>query len=149
MRRFSEICRAGICRQEWVGWAIRLTPHHWIQRVIRVDWNNAGLGLPLLDLGNLLLTSHLDLNQPLQLAANESIIRMIMQRYQSERPISPREAQDLGDAMRFLPAHQAGSYLHDDRVSHRWSISPECTPRGVSRPRRHARVMRVTDVTFA
>ena len=82
----------------------------------------AGVGLPLLDLGYLLLTSHFDLSQPLQLAANESIIRMIMAGYQKERPIAPNEAQNLGDAMHFLPAYQVGSYLHDvhdNRVARR------------------------------
>jgi Ser/Thr protein kinase RdoA (MazF antagonist) len=83
-------------------------------RLTLIDWDHAGIGLPLLDLGNLLLTAHFDLRQPLYLEADDTKIRAMMQGYQQECQISAREKASIVDAMRFLLAFQLGSYVADD-----------------------------------
>jgi Ser/Thr protein kinase RdoA (MazF antagonist) len=80
-------------------------------QVILIDWDNAGIGLPLLDLGNLLLTAHFDLRQPLVLEPHEASIKAIMQGYQQQRQLAASERACIADAMRFLLAFQLGSYV--------------------------------------
>lgn len=85
-------------------------------RVILIDWDNIGLGLPVLDLGNLLLTSHFDLQQPLQLKADDTKIKAILQRYQHEHQIAAPDKTYIAEAMSFLLAFQLGSYIADDTL---------------------------------
>jgi Ser/Thr protein kinase RdoA (MazF antagonist) len=82
-------------------------------RVILVDWDLAGVGLPLLELGNLLITSHFDLSRPLHLRADHSIIKEIMRGYQQRCRLSQEDREKLGYAMRFLLSFQLGSYVAD------------------------------------
>jgi aminoglycoside phosphotransferase (APT) family kinase protein len=84
--------------------------------VILIDWDQAGIGLPLLDLGNLLLTSHFDLNQPLCLAADDSKIKAIMHGYQQQCHIVQHDKESMANAMRFLLAFQLGSYVADNAL---------------------------------
>jgi Ser/Thr protein kinase RdoA (MazF antagonist) len=87
--------------------------------VVLIDWDNAGAGLPLLELGNLLLTSHFELSRPLVLEPSEARIRAIMQGYQQHCSIGQQHQERLTEAMRFLLAFQLGSYAADDtRVTH-------------------------------
>jgi Ser/Thr protein kinase RdoA (MazF antagonist) len=85
-------------------------------RITLIDWDNAGIGLPLLELGNLLLTAHFDFQQPLDLRADEAKIKAMMQGYQKECRISENERASIADAMRFLLAFQLGSYVADDAL---------------------------------
>jgi Ser/Thr protein kinase RdoA (MazF antagonist) len=84
--------------------------------VTLIDWDNVGVGLPLLDLGNLLLTSHFDLQQPLQLAANQPAIQAIMRGYQQHSRIAQADRASIAAAMSFLLAFQLGSYVVDDAL---------------------------------
>jgi aminoglycoside phosphotransferase (APT) family kinase protein len=82
-------------------------------RVILIDWDLAGSGLPFLELGNLLITSHFDLSQPLHLRADNSIVKEIMRGYQQRRGLLREDREKLVYAMRFLLAYQLGSYVAD------------------------------------
>jgi Ser/Thr protein kinase RdoA (MazF antagonist) len=86
---------------------------HRASQVVLIDWDNAGVGWPLLDLSNLLLTAHFDLSQPLVLEPNEAAIKAMMQGYQQQRQIVAAERACIADAMRFLLAFQLGSYIAD------------------------------------
>jgi Ser/Thr protein kinase RdoA (MazF antagonist) len=83
-------------------------------KVTLIDWDQAGIGLPLLDLSNLLLTTHFDLSQPLLLEPHEANIKAIMHGYQQQRRLAAVEQACIADAMRFLLAFQLGSYIADD-----------------------------------
>jgi aminoglycoside phosphotransferase (APT) family kinase protein len=85
-------------------------------QVTLIDWDQAGIGWPLLDLGNLLLTAHFDLSQPLVLEPHEATIKAIMHGYQQQRRIAAAERPCVADAMRFLLAFQLGSYVADDTL---------------------------------
>jgi Ser/Thr protein kinase RdoA (MazF antagonist) len=93
----------------WYRNAIKTRDDH----VILIDWDLAGAGLPLLELGNLLITSHFDLSQPLHLRADNSIIKEIMRGYQQRCALSQEDREKLVYAMRFLLAYQLGSYVAD------------------------------------
>jgi Ser/Thr protein kinase RdoA (MazF antagonist) len=82
-------------------------------KVTLIDWDNIGLGLPLLDLGNLLLTSQFDLRQPLLLEANDAKIKAILQGYQQEHQIAQHAKASIAAAMSFLLAFQLGGYVAD------------------------------------
>jgi aminoglycoside phosphotransferase (APT) family kinase protein len=81
--------------------------------IILIDWDHAGLGLPLLDLGNLLLTSHFDMSQPLHVEADEQKIQAIVHGYQQSSSIDIQDSEYVANTMRFLLAWQLGSYLAD------------------------------------
>lgn len=85
-------------------------------QVMLIDWDNAGVGWPLLDLGNLLLTAHFELSKPLVLEPNEANVKAIIQGYQQQRQIAAAERACIADAMRFLLAFQLGSYVADDTL---------------------------------
>jgi Ser/Thr protein kinase RdoA (MazF antagonist) len=97
----------------------------WYQNAIKtsagqitlIDWDCAGVGLPLLDLGNLLLTAHFDLSQPLLLEPHGANIKAIMYGYQQQRQLTAAERACLADAMRFLLAFQLGSYLAEEALT--------------------------------
>jgi Ser/Thr protein kinase RdoA (MazF antagonist) len=74
--------------------------------IVFVDWDSAGWGLPVLDLGQLLLASHHDLAQPLRLEHDPQRIAAILEGYTAHRPLSPAERQTLLSAMRFGLAHR-------------------------------------------
>ena len=82
-----------------------------------IDWDNAGIGLPVLDLGNLLLTAHFEQSKPLILEPHEANIKAIMNGYQQQRRIARVERACIADAMRFLLAFQLGSYAADETLA--------------------------------
>jgi hypothetical protein len=87
--------------------------------VTLIDWDTIGIGLPLLDLGGLLLTAHFDLRRPLLLEPSAAKIAAVVQEYQRLRPIAAWERALLTEAMDFLLAVQLGSYLADaTRIQH-------------------------------
>ncbi len=79
--------------------------------LVLIDWDCAGLGPAVLDLGNLLLTSHYDLSAPLVLEPDQSSIHAIMEGYQSQRLLTEQERMSIADAVRFPLAFHAGNYL--------------------------------------
>lgn len=79
--------------------------------VVLIDWDCAGLGLPILDVGYLLLTSHYDLAQPLHVAADADKIRAILYGYQQARPITAPERALMKSAVQFALAVHLGEYL--------------------------------------
>jgi thiamine kinase-like enzyme len=84
--------------------------------VILIDWDNAGMGMALLELANLLLTAHFDLSRPLHLEPNESKISAIMQGYQQVCQLAAQDREGIAEAMRFLLAFQLGSYIADETL---------------------------------
>ena len=84
--------------------------------VVLIDWDQSGLGLPLLDLGNLLLSSHFDLNEPLHVKADERKIKAIVHGYQQMTSIDVQDSEHAANAMRFLLAWQLGSYIADETL---------------------------------
>jgi thiamine kinase-like enzyme len=84
--------------------------------VVLIDWDQSGLGLPLLDLGNLLLSSHFDLNQPLHVEVGDSKIKAIKHGYQQQNSINVQDGEHVANTMRFLLAWQLGSYIADDTL---------------------------------
>lgn len=91
----------------WHANAVR-TPYNGL---ILIDWDCAGLGQAVLDLGNVLLTCHYDLSAPLVLEPDQSRIQAIMDGYQSQRPLTEQERTSIPDAIRFPLAFHAGQYL--------------------------------------
>jgi len=86
------------------------------EQVTLIDWDNVGIGWPLLDIGNMLLTAHFDLNRPLVLRPDAANVEAIMRGYQQQCRIPASEQARLADAMRFLLAFQLGSYIMDDSL---------------------------------
>jgi Ser/Thr protein kinase RdoA (MazF antagonist) len=81
--------------------------------VVLIDWDCVGMGLPILDVGYLLLTSHYDLTQPLHVAADTDKIRAILQGYQQARSITGPERALMESAVQFALALHLGSYLEE------------------------------------
>jgi Ser/Thr protein kinase RdoA (MazF antagonist) len=104
----------------WYKNAIQTMPGH----VVLIDWDCAGLGLPLLDLGYLLLTAHYDLNMPLHVVADEKKIQAIMRGYQSARPIKQGDNMVFLSAIQFALAFHLGEYLatHPDTQEDDWVL---------------------------
>lgn len=76
------------------------------QRVQLIDWDCAGMGWAILDLGYLLLTSHYDLVTPLDVHPNQHLITTIITDYEATRPLSPIEKGTLPDAVMHAIAFQ-------------------------------------------
>jgi len=93
----------------WYNNAIK-TPH---DRVTLIDWDCAGVGLPILDLGYLLLTSHYDLTQPFRVIGDQEKIRAILRGYQAARPISQQERALMECAVQCAQAFHLGEYLEE------------------------------------
>ena len=81
--------------------------------VVLIDWDCAGVGLPILDVGYLLLTSHYDLTQPLHVAADADKIRAILRGYQHARPITRPERALMESAVQYALALHLGNYLEE------------------------------------
>jgi Ser/Thr protein kinase RdoA (MazF antagonist) len=81
--------------------------------VVLIDWDCAGVGLPILDVGYLLLTSHYDLTQPLHVSADADKICAILRGYQHARPITRSERALMESAVQFALAFHLGNYLEE------------------------------------
>jgi Ser/Thr protein kinase RdoA (MazF antagonist) len=93
----------------WYQNAVKTGP----DQVTLIDWDNVGIGWPLLEIGNLLLTAHFDLSRPLMLQPSAANTEAILRGYQQQCRIPTGERAHLADAMRFLLAFQLGSYITD------------------------------------
>lgn len=100
----------------WYPNAIRVRE----QEAVLIDWDCAGLGPTVLDLGALLLTSHYDLSQPLHVDVTPERIEAILACYGAVRPLSLEEVPSLIASIPFYLAFNAGRYLatkiHPDEV---------------------------------
>ena len=91
----------------WPGNAIHSGP----DQVTLIDWENAGLGLPLLDLGFCLTEGHLDVglptNQPSawHIRPDENRVAAIAAGYSSRRQLQPAEKDLLLEGIRFPAAY--------------------------------------------
>lgn len=114
LQRCAEFPTTLIHGDCWHGNAIQ-TPDN---VVVLIDWDCAGLGLPVLDLGYMLLTCHYEFSSPFVVELNEQRIAAIMQGYQVQRQLTELEQTILADAVRFSLAFHAGRYLEQaDQVS--------------------------------
>jgi len=80
------------------------------ERVDIIDWDNIGVGFPILDLGYLLLSSHFNLDDPLTMKPDEAKVQAIMQGYQQYYRLSRQEKNIMLHAVRFLLAYHLGAY---------------------------------------
>ena len=91
----------------WPGSAI----HAAQDQVILIGWENAGLGLPLLDLGFCLLECHLDVGLPdnrpsaWHIHPEEKRIAAIVEGYSRWRQLQPAEKDLLLEGIRFPAAY--------------------------------------------
>jgi Ser/Thr protein kinase RdoA (MazF antagonist) len=97
----------------WPGNAIRTAP----DQVILIDWENAGLGMPLLDLGCCLLECHLDVglpgDQPVawHIQPDEDRIAAVVAGYARWRQLQPAEQDLLLEGIRFAAAFVGAIHL--------------------------------------
>lgn len=91
----------------WYANAIRVHT----DAVVLIDWDGAGRGSPILDLGALLLTSHYDLTNPLDVIVTPERINAIMTGYQAIRPLPLYEQEYLAASIPFYLAFNAGRLL--------------------------------------
>ena len=109
-RRAPALPSSVVHGDPWPGSAINTAP----DRVTLIGWENAGLGLPLLDLGFCLLECHLDAGLPgnrppaWHVQPDESRIAAIAAGYSRWRHLQPAEKDLLLEGIRF-PAAYAGA----------------------------------------
>jgi Ser/Thr protein kinase RdoA (MazF antagonist) len=100
----------------WPGNAI----HTGRGQLILIGWENAGLGLPLLDLGFCLTEGHLDVGLPgsqpsaWHIRPDENRVAAIVAGYSSRRQLQPAEKDLLLEGIRF-PAAYVGA-IHFEQV---------------------------------
>lgn len=83
--------------------------------VVLIDWDCSGIGLPILDLGFLLLTAHYDLTHPFHIAVDADKIQAIIQGYQRARQITSVECAQIQSAIQFILAFQVGEHVTEQR----------------------------------
>lgn len=91
----------------WYANAILTEP----DRVTFIDWDNAGAGAAVLDLGYLLLSSHYDPDRPTTVQPSALLIGAILEGYTRYRSVSAAECEALADVNRFPVALHGTSYL--------------------------------------
>ncbi len=84
-------------------------------QTVLIDWDCAGTGIPIIDVGYLLLTAHYNLANPLQVEPSEKKVRSILTGYQIIRLINRAEIKLLPNAIRFALAFHLGAYLDERR----------------------------------
>jgi thiamine kinase-like enzyme len=82
--------------------------------VYLIDWDNVGMGAPILDLGYLLLSSHFRLESPFVIEPDHESIQAIMEGYQQHYELSGQEIYGLLPAVQFLLAYQLGEYCKNN-----------------------------------
>jgi Ser/Thr protein kinase RdoA (MazF antagonist) len=119
MQQRAELLPASVVHGDpWPGNAIRSAP----DRVTFIDWENAGLGMPLLDLGYCLLECHLDARLPTSQPAawhiepDEDRIAAVAAGYSRWRRLQPAEQETLLDGIRFAAAFVGASHLEQALV---------------------------------
>ncbi|HLG61090.1 MAG TPA: phosphotransferase [Ktedonosporobacter sp.] len=72
--------------------------------IVLIDWDGAGYGPPVLDIGSLLLTCHFDQPQFPLITPDPSLIAAVVEGYCQQRLLSQAELEILVDAVRFNSA---------------------------------------------
>jgi Ser/Thr protein kinase RdoA (MazF antagonist) len=115
----AELLPAAVVHGDpWPGNAIQTAP----DQVTLIDWENAGLGLPLLDLGYCLLEGHLDAGLPTDEPAawhiqpDEDRIAALAAGYTRWRPLQPAEQDMLLEGIRFAAAYVGAIHLEQTLV---------------------------------
>jgi Ser/Thr protein kinase RdoA (MazF antagonist) len=112
-RRASLLPTAVVHGDPWPGNAIRTAR----DEVTLIDWENAGLGVPLLDLGYCLLECHLDEGLPSEkpsarhIRPDEDRIAAVAAGYSQYRRLQPAERDLLPDGMRFAAAFAGATHF--------------------------------------
>lgn len=114
MRRQAPALPAAVVHGDpWPGNAIGTAQ----DRVTLIDWENAGLGLPLLDLGYCLLECHLDVGLPggqpaaWHIRPDEDRIAAVAAGYSRWRRLEPAERDLLLEGIRFAAAYVGAIHL--------------------------------------
>lgn len=109
--------------QRVAGWSeLPLTVLHtdcWAHNAIRtpggeiilIDWDGAGLGPAVLDLGYLLVACHAFLPEWPHIVPHGGRISAVMEGYLQQRPLTEVECAVLPDALRFTEAFRAAQWL--------------------------------------
>jgi thiamine kinase-like enzyme len=103
----------------WANNAIR-TP---VGQMVLIDWDGAGLGPAILDLGYLLVACHAFLPEWPQISPSVERIAAVMAGYQKERTITAMEYELLYDASCFAEAFRAAQWL-PEALSGDWREHP-------------------------
>jgi Ser/Thr protein kinase RdoA (MazF antagonist) len=112
-QRAPSLPTAMVHGDAWPANAIHTAP----DQVTLIDWENAGLGLPLLDLGYCLLECHLDVglagDQPAAwlIQPDEDRIAAVAAGYSRWRRLQPSEQELLPEAVRFAAAFVGAIHL--------------------------------------
>ena len=72
--------------------------------IVLIDWDGAGYGPPVLDIGSLLLTCHFDQPQFPQITPDPALISAIVEGYCQQRLLTHAELEMLVEAVRFNSA---------------------------------------------
>ena len=114
VRRQAQALPAAVVHGDpWPGNTIRTAP----DQVTLIDWENAGLGLPLLDLGYCLLECHLDVRLPggqpaaWHIRPDEGRIAAVAAGYSRWRRLQPAEQDLLPEGIRFAAAYIGAIHL--------------------------------------
>ena len=111
--RESLLPTAVVHGDPWPGNAIRTAR----DEVTLIDWENAGLGVPLLDLGYCLLECHLDAGLPSEkpsarhIRPDEDRLAAVAAGYSQYRRLQPAERDLLPDGMRFAAAFAGATHF--------------------------------------
>jgi Ser/Thr protein kinase RdoA (MazF antagonist) len=115
----AELLPAAVVHGDpWPGNAIQTAPH----QVTLIDWENAGLGMPLLDLGYCLLECHLDAGLPADQPAawhiqpDEDRIAALAAGYSQWRRLQAAEQDMLLEGIRFAAAYVGAIHLEQALV---------------------------------
>jgi Ser/Thr protein kinase RdoA (MazF antagonist) len=127
LQRIQQAQQAGLLSERilhgdcWPGNAVR-TP---AGGIALIDWDGAGIGPAILDVGYLLLTCHLDKPQLPAMQPNEQSIATVVRGYCQQRRPSAPELSVLEDALLYDVARRAGlekrlAALSDDWAEEIW-----------------------------
>jgi thiamine kinase-like enzyme len=112
-RRASLLPTAVVHGDPWPENAIRIAR----DEVTLIDWESAGLGVPLLDLGYCLLACHLDAGLPSEkpsarhIRPDEDRVAAVAAGYSQYRRLQPAERDLLPDGMRFAAAFAGATHF--------------------------------------
>ncbi len=84
----------------WSGNAVRTIDN----QIVLIDWDGSGFGLPIIDLGTLLLTCHFDQPPLSRIKPDIAAISAIIEGYCEQRTLTTSELDILTDAVRFNSA---------------------------------------------
>jgi len=114
LQQRAELLPAAVVHGDpWPGNAIQTAP----DQVTLIDWENAGLGMPLLDLGYCLLECHLDAGLPAgqpaarHIEPDEDRIAALAAGYSRWRRLEPAERDMLLEGIRFAAAYVGAIHL--------------------------------------